>query len=198
MTTMEHWPETVVLVIDELLADEAQWTRAISTAQESAQRLELREPIRFGDDVRRDVATLRFLKAATEQYVRLSWRLEGDPPWPLRTVSHLRPPEESGTPLVSAWRRQHSFGLCTYRIGPGFVLLRDSRPDGQKIRAKLTGPWVEVFQRLVSEDRHGADDQAEQLLRELQNAGLALVFGDGRHLVLPTRLSRWPVPYHAI
>jgi hypothetical protein len=198
VTELEYWPEALVVDTDSVLTDEQQWRHALTVAEETSQRLELRQPIRFGQDTSRDIAALRFLQMATERYSHLRWHLAGELPWPLRTVAHLCPPvSRAGDPVTADWRNQYTIALCTYRIGPNFVSLRDRRPDGQQIRAKLDEPWISTFQALAADcERQGG--QAGRLLDELASAGLALIFEDGRHMVLPTRLYRWPVPYNVV
>jgi hypothetical protein len=198
VTELEYWPEALVVDTDSVLAGEQDWRHALTVAEETSQRLELRQPIRFGQDISRDIAALRFLQTATERYSMLRWHLAGELPWPLRTVAHLCPPvRRQGDPVTADWSNKYTIALCTYRIGPNFVSLRDRRPDGQKIRATLDESWITTFQALTAAgERHGG--QASQLLDELASAGLALLFEDGRHIVLPTRLYRWPVPYNVV
>ena len=183
---------------DSALASEQDWRRALTTAEETSQRLELRQPIRFGQDISRDIVALRFLQTATERYSQLRWHLAGELPWPVRTVAHLCPPaRRADDPVTADWNSRYTIALCTYRIGPNFVSLRDRRPHGRQIRATLDESWVSTFQALTADsERQG--EQAGRLLDELASAGLALTFQDGRHIVLPTRLSRWPVPYNVV
>jgi hypothetical protein len=198
VTELGYWPEALVVDTDSVLAGEQDRQRALTIAEETSQRLELRQPIRFGQDISRDIAALRFLQTATERYSMLRWHLAGELPWPLRTVAHLCPPvRRPGDPVTADWRSQYTIALCTYRIGPNFVSFRDRRPNGQTIRATLDESWVTTFQALAAaSERQG--EQASQLLAELASAGLALIFDDGRHIVLPTRLNRWPVPYNVV
>jgi hypothetical protein len=198
VTELGYWPEALVVDTDSVLAGEQDWQRALAIAEETSQRLELRQPIRFGQDISRDIAALRFLQTATERYSMLRWHLAGELPWPLRTVAHLCPPvRRPGDPVTADWRSQYTIALCTYRIGPNFVSFRDRRPNGQTIRATLDESWVTTFQALAAASE-GQGEQASQLLAELASAGLALIFDDGRHIVLPTRLNRWPVPYNVV
>ncbi len=195
------WPETVTLSTGELLADPARGVRAIAAADTRAQRPRLLGPIRLGADPGSDLAVLGLLTEATARLVPLEWELAGQPPWPLRTLVHLQPPSEGADPasrqFAATWRESFRFGLCSYRRGPGFAVIRDHRPAGQRLRIRVRDPWTDVFDRLVSDTTAPADEAGTQLLDELTETGLVLRLGP-RHHMLPFRLRRWPVPYTTV
>jgi len=185
------WPETLTLTPDDL------GRTAIETSVARAQRLELSAPLRFGEDPYRDLAALRFLSEAAGQLAGVGWTLAGEPPWPVRTLVHLPPPDGGADPIAgeyaAQWRRDHRYGLCTYRLGPGFVRIRDVRPGGPHLRVVIDGPWADAFGAAVAD----AEGRARQLLDELVEADLAVTVGASTH-VLPVRLRRWPIPYTAV
>jgi hypothetical protein len=188
---------------DELLADPGHATQVMAEAASGSRSLTLLGPIRLGTDPDLDVVALRLLAEATAGHVDLQWRLGGEPPWPLRTVVHLRPPtgaaDAAGRRFAMRWGESFRFGLCTYRRGPGFVALRDVRPDGTRLRTVADGRWAAAFETLLSTPTCPTGDaESRQLLGELLTAGLALRLGAGRHVVLPFRLHRWPIPYSAV
>jgi hypothetical protein len=158
-----------------------------------SQRLRLAGPLEL--DTRNSLAALRVLTEATARLVRLDWTLAGEPPWPVRMLVHLVPPNLGTDPAArryaDRWRQDHRFGLCTYRLGPGFVRMRDVRPGGPPRRILITGPFAGTFAALTTGD---SDERTGQLVDELVDAGLALRLGDSVH-VLPTRLRRWPTPH---
>ncbi|RSM87874.1 hypothetical protein DMH04_09095 [Kibdelosporangium aridum] len=180
---MKHWPE--VKVLDAIPSDDA-------SADWDCQRLRLRAPLKFGTDPAQDAAALRFLVSAAERYVKIEWHLAGELPWRLHTVVHLPPPATGGE-IARKWRELFRLALCTYRYGPDFVLLRDNRPGKDRFRGHLGADWVRPFRDLVAGT--GAD---KRLLDELVAADLAIRLGDGEHVVLATRLRRWPVPHFTV
>jgi hypothetical protein len=192
----EAWPETLTLGPDELASRHGHVGLAIARSQ----RLKVSVPLRLGTDPSRDLAALRFLTEAAVQMADLTWTLSGAPPWPVRTLVHLPPPGDGADPIAqryaAQWRREHRYGLCTYRVGPGFVRIRDVRPGGPHLRVVVDGPWADVFGFLVTEDAEVIDGPGRQLQDELVAAGLALAVGTVTH-VLPCRLRRWPIPYTA-
>jgi Family of unknown function (DUF5825) len=196
-------PAAVTVHIDELLADPSHAVRVVAGAESGSRSLTLLDPIRLGTDPDLDVVALRLLTEATAGQVDLHWDLAGEPPWPLRTMVHLHPPagaaNAAGRRFAARWGEQFRFGLCTYRRGPGFVALRDIRPDGARLRTVADGRWATAFETLLSTPTCPAGDAAAgRLLDELLTAGLALRLGAGRHALLPFRLRRWPIPYSAV
>lgn len=197
--TADTWPEVLVVGLDDLLDEPTAGHRAVEEAAARSQRLELSAPVRLGDDPGHDHALLRFLTDVAEHLTDLDWTLAGEPPWPVRTFVHLPPPRDgadrSAREYAARWRSDHRVGLCTYRLGPGFVRIRDVRPDGPHLRVLIDGRWAEAFATVMGE---GAIDGAgRQLLDDLTAAGLATTVGATTH-VLPVHLRRWPIPYTSI
>lgn len=188
---------TIVLRAAEL-ADPERAARAVERAEARAVPLLLPDAVRFGTGPAEDAAVLRLLAAATAGHVDVRWRLAGTPPWPERTLVHLRPPtgaaDDAGERYAGPWRAGHRFGLCTYRRGPGFVALRDVRPGATRVRATVGGPWIPEFDALLS----GTARPGGELLDALLAAGLVLPLDTDRYVLLPYRLRRWPVPYTAV
>lgn len=197
MSTTELWPDVVTVDVDDVVGDPADAHRLLTEVEAAAQRLVVRQPVRLGIDPAFDAGWLRFLNAATRRWhLPLHWSLAGKLPWPLRTVVHMQPPnstEPGAAALVSRWRGDFAVALCTFRLGPDFVAIRDRRPGGTAFRAHLDGRWVAAFHTLLEGSVNTDDDR--QLLDELTAAGLALRLDTERHVVLAQRLCRWPVPY---
>jgi hypothetical protein len=191
-------PET--LVADHALADPARIGELVHAAGGAAQRLELTRPLRLGADPAADAALLGLLTEAAGQMVHVHWVLEGKPPWPLHTLVHLPPPasatDSEGPAFATRWRRLHRFGQCTYRRGPGFVAIRDIRPEGSHRRVLIEAEWAEAFTALL-DGESPADPLEGELLDELVGADLAIRLATGHH-ILPVRLHRWPIPYNDV
>jgi hypothetical protein len=198
-----HRTAAVTVNTDEFLADPEYASRVMAETESRSRPLTLLGPIRLGADPDLDVVALRLLAEATSGHVDLHWELGGEPPWPLRAVVHLRPPigaaNAAGRRFATRWAELFRFGLCTYRRGPGFVALRDIRPDGERLRTVADGRWATAFETLLSTPAcPNGDAASRQLLDELHTAGLALRLDGGRHVLLPFRLRRWPIPYSAV
>jgi len=186
------WPDRLTIEIADLTADPSSWRPAIHAARAGAQRLTLTGQVAFGDDPMRDVVVLRLLSEAAAQLVDLDWTLAAEPPWPLRTVVHLPPPAATND-FAHRWRAEYRVGLCVYRVGPGFVRIRDLRPHGPHLRVLIDGEWATGFAALAGDPWHWPDERASTLVDDLTENGLALPLPTGPHL-LPTRVLRWPIP----
>lgn len=193
--TATGWPDRLDLAVADLTEDPSSWRPAIHAALAGAQRLTLAGPVAFGEDPARDLAVLRMLGEAAAHLVDLDWTLAGEPPWPLRTVVHLPPPTTTlgAGDFARRWRAEHRVGLCVYRVGPGFVRIRDLRPHGPHQRVLIEGGWATGFVALASDPWHWPDDRATTLVDDLTEHGLAIRLPTGPHL-LPTRVLRWPIP----
>ncbi|RZS45150.1 hypothetical protein EV193_1011037 [Herbihabitans rhizosphaerae] len=182
----ELWPDHLVVPAAELTVARARGV--VRRAQAFARRLVITDPLSFGE---RAPAVLRLLTDATARRVPLEWTLGGEPPWPVRTLVHLTPPAGRGE-YARRWRDGHRAGLCCYRVGPGFVRVRDLRPDGEHRDVLITGALANRFVALAED---AAADEA--LLADLVDTGLAVRVDEGHH-VLPHRLLRWPIPHTEI
>jgi len=159
--------------------------------------LVLAEPVVLGEDGEFDVRFLHLLREAMSVILRIDWAAGSTVPFDLSLVRHLHPPRSGPQDeLVREWQRQHRFGLCYYRVGPGFVLLKDIRGDGARYRlddgrAVASWPRLESVQRL-------ADASSDTLeLCELLDGERLLLRRDGWATLLPYRMRQWPVPFDA-
>ncbi|MET0234099.1 MAG: DUF5825 family protein [Kibdelosporangium sp.] len=182
------WPE--FLTVSEPVPGLA--TQAVAAGQ----TLALAEPVRFGEDGRRDVAILNLLAEAAAYLVAVEWELAGELPWPVRQVVQLPAPAASADPAVLAWRERHRHGLCTYRVGPGFVSVVDLRPDGPKASITVPGEWVDVFTALAASADTPDDGPGRVLFDRLESADLVLNTSADTYFLVPYRPRRWPVVQH--
>jgi hypothetical protein len=149
------------------------------------------------------IAFVRLLREAAGDHVPVEWtgRLLGGVDSLL--LLHLSPPasarEEEPDIDLMAWRARHQPGLCYYRVGPGFVFVKDVRTASTAARFRLEGDdRVTAFRALenVVSVEH-LDPNALELLAELERESLALRLG-GFATLLPSRMRRWPVPSHEV
>lgn len=153
--------------------------------QAGVREVRVRETVGASDGI---LHFLRFLREAASQGVDVAWESAGDLGCDTRLLYHLPPP--AGHP---SWRSAYRYGLCHYRVGPGFVTVADRR-RGPAMPVTLREP-AEI--RLVRDlDRPGPPEECPALARLRR---LGLIIGAGRDaLCLPYRLRRWPIPCTAI
>jgi Family of unknown function (DUF5825) len=175
----------------------------VALARAGAEHLVLAEPASLGASDEFDVRFVRLLREAISVTVRVDWTAESLGQLPARLVCHL-PPPRAGAALREdggvSWRERYQFGRCYYRIGPGFVLIKDTRHgDGRGARYRLDeaqafAAFGELEQALYLPE---ASSQATELFHLLGEEGLTLRLGDWG-TVLPFRMRRWPVPFSTV
>jgi hypothetical protein len=183
------WPSAAIVEPGEL-SDDAVLER-VPLAVAAGQSLALAEPFRFGADARRDATLLRLLSVAAGHLLPVDWVLAGPLPFSVRHVVHLPPPLPAADAAVTAWRREHRTGLCTYRFGPGFVSVTDLRPGGPRTSITIPAGWVPAFTALAD-----GGEVDTTLFASLSAADLAVRTGPRDAVLLPCRPRRWPVTRH--
>jgi hypothetical protein len=147
------------------------------------------------------VAVVRLLREAASVGVPVHWHGGvGDGVDPA-ALAHLAPPAPSADEAtgVTAWRERYRPGLCYYRLGPGFVFVKDVRAEGPgaRFRLGLDDP-VETMRGLErAVEIADADPALVAALDSLDAEGLILRIG-GWATLLPYRMRRWPVPALAV
>jgi hypothetical protein len=176
---------------------------SLDASMVSATRLTIARPVRFGDDPPTDLANIVVLRELTSRAVRLDWHMLGKPLVPLRELVHLIPPvdglDRSGRDIAARWRSRYAYGTFYYRVGPGYLLIKDIRPGGEHARFVISGQSAQDFLRWagdlsVTPASTLASDEARRAMRA---AGLSASI-DGHLVVLPFRMRRWPVPFSAV
>lgn len=119
-----------------------------------------------------------------------------------RPLHHLPPPapgadggQASGDPRIRNWQATFRPALCYYRVGPGFIQVKDIRDPATASRVTISQqPLIDAIMdcerpvRLAGQDRRrGA--ALDFLLAEC----LLLRFGD-LVTTAPYRMRRWPLP----
>jgi len=189
------WPEAVELDLGRIDADPEAALRVVAGLAGRAQRLRLPEPFAFGESAHRDATMVRLLAAAAAAFVPVDWTLREPLPGtiPERALCHLPPPRGDGE-LGRRWCEAHDVGICTYRYGPGFVLVHDTRPGGPINRVHVEAGWVGTFRTLAGTDRPPAGGAAADLIEQLAAHQLALRLDDRYAVVLPYHAARRPPP----
>lgn len=144
-----------------------------------------------GADPAASLAQLAFVRDLTGHGVVVDWqaRLDG----PADSLTHLYPPTTlDGAPeALDRWWDYFHLCRCVYRLGPGFVQVRDRR-TGELSRLTIDEPeYLEAVERLLP----GApeDQVAPGILDDLDAESLVWRVG-GLAVWLPYRAQRWPWP----
>jgi Family of unknown function (DUF5825) len=156
----------------------------------------LDRPVRFDIDAPRQlVEHVAWLRDRHSDVRDVRWTAVVDPRVDTSLVWHLPPPDADGTDAVDEWRVAHRPAMCYYRVGPGFLQIKDARrPDASAILSIEDGPLVEAFTACLQPCRR-ADLPADiaGATATLIKERLVLDVG-GWMTTLPSRLRRWPVP----
>ncbi|GAA2057062.1 hypothetical protein GCM10009839_77970 [Catenulispora yoronensis] len=140
---------------------------------------------------------LAFIRDLTSHGVVVDWRVRFDSTessWP--SLTHLYPPTAiqgaiDGELALDRWRGLFHLCRCVYRVGPGFVQVRDRR-TGELSRLTIDEPeYLEAVDQLLP----GVSEQAVSptILEDL--AGESLLWRQNGFAVwLPYRVRRWPWP----
>jgi hypothetical protein len=160
--------------------------------------VEIRQPIPFGRTRDSDLLYLWWLRDLTSHAIRLIWTLDGEPLLDHRDYSHLVPPRGPSGGAVARWRSAFRYGTFYYRVGPGFVTIKDVRPGGEHSRMTISGVDADRFLWLAqSSSRCPYDEPLEEALHALADADLAR-FTETSLVVLPFRIRHWPVPFLSV
>src|SRR5438132_3550007 len=141
---------------------------------------------------------LRFLRDAAAARRDVLWRAKLGSGVPIASITHL-PPPAGGTglalnPAVSVWREYYRPDRFTWRSGPGFVLLLDTRPGAPPRRGHLRDPDVlQLFHQAQAPTACSAISSSAAL-ETLESEGVLLRLGD-MVLALPVRQRRPPIIY---
>lgn len=156
--------------------------------------------LEFGVSVAEDIRLLRRLREATSHTVRLNWTLAGVPLVPLETHVHLIRPSGGVDPASSAyalsWAAGYRYGTFYYRLGPGFITIKDVRPGRDANRMTISDGSEHLLAMIDAETVDDLSPAARAVLGDVEDAGLVLRH-DTHLLVLPYRMRHWPVPYIA-
>lgn len=159
------------------------------------------EPVDLSVSTDECLRLLRVLRDATSHAVRVSWTLSGPPALPERTHTHLIPPQsgtgEAARRYADRWASAYRYGAFYYRLGPGFVAIKDVRDDADAARMVID-EGSEAFLALAeAATRAEVEHLDAEVLETAAEAGL-LLYTDDRILILPYRMRHWPVPYASI
>ena len=89
--------------------------------------------------------------------------------------------------------RPRALQAVSWRRGPGFVFMRDARDPKEPAQVVLDGEgMLDAFARCVpGVERASMDPETDELVGQIVEA-------DGRVMLLPSRMRRWPIPSNPI
>jgi hypothetical protein len=148
-------------------------------------------------DTTATVHALTLVRDLTSLGVVVDWRLRisaRSGAWQM--LNHLHPPTrltvgdvEDDVAARAAWEEAHFLGRCLFRVGPGFLQIRDRRWGGLR-RVTIAEPeYREAVMALL--DGAPAETIAPHVMSGLSKARLVRQAG-GRAWWLPYRVRRWP------
>ncbi|MFI6498142.1 DUF5825 family protein [Nonomuraea typhae] len=168
---------------------------AARLAADGIQLARLDDPVDLADaDGAAAVAALTVIRELTSHGIAVDWSV-GVPEDGWRPLSHLYPPATvyagpAGDGIAARWRDSFHVAMCGYRLGPGFMEVRDRRSG--------------TFRRLVIRGPH-REKAIAPLLRGVRAASLPPAVA-GRYLSAdllhqvggyvwwtPYRIRRWPL-----
>jgi len=162
-----------------------------------ARRVALHDVVDLSGAAAAALGRLAFVRDLTGHGVVVDWRVRFDgaaAAW--SSLSHLYPPaellgavEDSGA--LDRWRDLFHLCRCVYRVGPGFVQVRDRRTGGLNRLTIDDRQYLEAIDRLLP----GTPDEAiaPAVLGDLAAENLVWRMG-GLAVWLPYRVRRWPWP----
>ncbi|SDP95793.1 hypothetical protein SAMN04487905_11849 [Actinopolyspora xinjiangensis] len=176
-------------------------TRLEDFVSSGARGLVITDPVDLTLPDRTSVDTVRLLRDAVGHGLRIDWRASPVDGLSVTDFTHLPPPanldELSFLPDSDAesWLDLYSYGQLFYRVGPGFVSIKDVRPTVPAARMTLEEEEARIFLELA--EGGGETGNSESLRSELVEYGLGIA-AEGGFLVLPYRIRQWPIPFSAI
>ncbi|MFB4316632.1 DUF5825 family protein [Actinomadura sp. 21ATH] len=157
--------------------------------------------LEIGDDPEATVRAVVWLRDLVPTGRRVAWRGRAGGGIDLSLLHHLPPPVELGPDTdakeaMEAWARAYAFGSLHYRMGPGFLQVKDVRDAASPVQTVLEDPaLIDAFTACLTPA--AVRDVEAPALRDLVRRRLVLRVGD-LAVTLPYRLGRWPVPFFAI
>jgi len=149
-------------------------------------------------DPQRPLEFLAWLRDTHTEATEVSWHAVAAPGVDATPLYHL-PPPAGGADAFDQWRAAHRPGMCYYRVGPGFVQVKDVRQAETAARFLLDdAATVAAFTRCLRPGRLtdlAPDERAAAQL--LVDERLLLRWGDWV-MTLPSRMRRWPVPSESV
>lgn len=146
---------------------------------------------------RRSIERLRAIRDLTSCSVHVDWVLQGSGGFDLRRLFTFFPPRAiaGDQPSCDQWRNEFRYGLLYWRLGPGFISIRDSRQGRVNLLTLHHPAYIKAFlacvQGLPVCDEHAVaceDLEAEGVLCRVEDWLIAL----------PFRMKHWPVPCNAV
>ena len=161
----------------------------------------LSEPVVLGPSTsERTVEFIAWLRDEQSETVQVAWHATIEAGLDTTLLHHLTPPADLGADdAVRRWRAAYRPALCYYRLGPGFVQVKDTRRSDDAARFVLDDTvTVTVFNRCLRPTRWVDLSREECAAVEALEAERLLLRVGEWVTVLPSRMRLWPVPSHLV
>ncbi|MET7300740.1 DUF5825 family protein [Embleya sp. NPDC005575] len=182
----------------EVAADAAE--QAADAYAQGARRVTIREPVDLTgrQDAVVAMRIMNLVRELTSYGTVVDWRLVlgADDVDGWRALSHLYPPSalsgfDGAEAALSQWTTSFYICKCVYRLGPGFVQVRDRRYGSLRCSVIDDPAWLSVIHLFLA---GGPRDAApEHIVADFEADGLV---GRVADLLwwMPYRARRWPYP----
>ena len=158
------------------------------------------EPVVLGPSTsERTVEFIAWLRDEQSETVQVAWHATIEAGLDTTLLHHLTPPADGADDAVRRWRAAYRPALCYYRLGPGFVQVKDTRRSEDAARFLLDDSvTVAVFTACLRPTRLVELSREERAAAETLEAERLLLCLGGWATVLPSRMRLWPVPSHLV
>ena len=171
---------------------------AAALYQDGIRRVALSRPVDLTDRMDQSalVWSMLLLRELTSWGLVVDWQLRPGEHQLWQRLNHLYPPTDlldqpDSERVLADWRRTFYLCKCIYRLGPGFVEVRDRR-NGVLARFVIDAPeYLTAIEKLI--EGNTAKEVPDAVLTEFVAEGLAGTAGDLAWW-LPYRVRRWPSP----
>jgi len=150
-----------------------------------------------GNDLHQTASFVARLRDLHSEATDVVWYASMSADFDVTPLVHLPPPQPEGTSAapLEYWLEAHRPAMCYFRVGPGFIEIRDTRQLPVSARFVLDEPiLIDTFKvclqpRLFAELPPRGQEAARLMLDER-----LLLRLDDWITTLPSRMQRWPIP----
>lgn len=162
------------------------------------------DEVELGTDALATINFIALLQTALTHDVQVRWTgvLTSSSRMDTAPLHHLYPPTTLvGLPPehLRTWRAAFRYGLCYFRRGPDFIMVKDARLGTGDVHLTIDHP------DLLATFLAACAPQRDSTLRPIQREAAAVLASenliyrlDDLVLTLPTRIRRWPIPFSAL
>ena len=159
------------------------------------------DPVALGGDAATTAWAVALLRECASWGLLVHWEGTAQPAFDATELHHLPPPRslDGRSPALARWRENHRYGSLHFRLGPGFIHVKDVRNPVRGMRYQLSDAGtIGVFTRCLRPARLTDLSEPERAEAESLAADRLLLRVGDLLVTLPSRMRRWPVPVDAV